>query len=65
MKKNSPEDFNDAVEFDKKIRKINKDPNVEIFTHKSLKPLDEVQFKEKENKQLDLFNEECEGMCGV
>tara|TARA_R110002012_G_C11546706_1_gene601998 strand:+ start:252 stop:1091 length:840 start_codon:yes stop_codon:yes gene_type:complete len=66
MKKNNPDEFSDAVEFDKKIRKINKDSNVEIFTHKSLKPLDEVEFKnKKEDNQLDLFNNECEGMCGV
>ena len=66
MKKNNLKEFEDAVEFDKKIRKINKDSNVEIFTHKSLKPLDEVDFKNnKKNKQLDLFNNECEGMCGV
>ena len=65
-KKNNPEEFKDAVEFDKKIRRINKDENVEIFTHKSLKPLDQVDFKnKKEDEQLDLFNNECEGMCGV
>jgi hypothetical protein len=66
MKKNNPEEFKDAVEFDKKIRRINKDENVEIFTHKSLKPLDQVDFKNKKrDEQLDLFNNECEGMCGV
>ena len=31
--------------------------------HRSCKNLDEVKFKDDE--QLDLFNNECEGMCGV
>jgi len=31
-----------------------------------LKPLDEIEFDKKEtDKQLDMFNNECEGMCGV
>ena len=64
--KNNPVEFNDAVEFDKKIRRINKDDKMENFTHKSCVPLDQVEFKkEDESKQIDMFNNECEGMCGV
>jgi hypothetical protein len=37
-----------------------------LYLHRSCKPLDEVEFNKKENdKQLDMFNNECEGMCGV
>jgi len=64
MKKNNPEEFADAVEFDKNIRLINKDPDMKNYTHRSCKPLDEVDFDKKDN-QLDMFNNECEGMCGV
>ena len=34
------------------------------FLHKSLKPLDQVDFTE-DTSQLNLFGNECEGMCGV
>ena len=66
MKENNPVEFNNAVEFDKKIRRINKDDKMENFTHKSCVPLDQVEFKkEDKSKQIDMFNDECEGMCGV
>ena len=32
-----------------------------IYLHRQLKPLDEVDF----GKQQDLFDEECEGYCGL
>ena len=36
------------------------------FLHKSLKPIREVDFStEEERGQLNMFNNECEGMCGV
>lgn len=37
------------------------------FLHASLKPIDEVQFNPKEdrNQRGNAFNNECEGMCGV
>lgn len=36
------------------------------FLHRSCKPLSEVDFStEEERGQLDMFNNECEGMCGV
>jgi len=64
MKKERPSEFADAVALDKDIRLINKDPNMKNYTHKSCKPLDEVEFVKKDN-QLNMFNNECEGMCGV
>ncbi len=33
------------------------------YLHNSLKPLDEIDFNS--NRQVDLFNNECEGMCGI
>ena len=38
--------------------------NIKNYTHKSCKPLDEVEFS-KEDNQLDMFENECEGMCGL
>ena len=47
-----------------KVRTISKDSNMKNYTHRSCKPLDEVNFNPDDN-QLDMFNNECEGMCGV
>jgi hypothetical protein len=66
MKTERPSEFEDAVKFDKNIRTGAKNIKDNLFLHRSCKPLDEVEFNKKENdKQLDMFNNECEGMCGV
>ena len=66
MKNERPEEFADAVEFDKNIRTGSRNIRDKLYLHRSCKPLDEVEFNKKENdKQLDMFNNECEGMCGV
>ena len=44
-----------------KLAKVNE----EAFIHRSLKPLDEVAFKVDDPNQIDMFGNECEGMCGV
>ena len=65
MKLNDPRSFEEAVRFDKAAR-INKTTGNEQFVHRSCKPLDEVDFRNLEDMgQLNFFNEECEGMCGV
>ena len=61
MRNNRPEEFASAVEFDKKMRMHN--PKVKNFVHRSCVPLDEVKFKNDDGP--DLFNQECEGLCGV
>ena len=66
MKTERQEEFADAVEFDKKIRTGSRKINDHLFLHRKCIPLDEVEFNKKEtDKQLDMFNNECEGMCGV
>ena len=66
MKTERVEEFADAVEFDKKIRTGSRKIRDELFLHRSCKPLDQVEFKkEDKSKQIDMFNNECEGMCGV
>ncbi len=68
MRDNDPEAWDDAVEVDRIIRKGGtlrgmKDSQ---FMHRSLVPLDEVDLRTHDERgQPDLFNEECEGMCGV
>ena len=63
MKNNRPNEFAAAVEFDKKMR--DNKYKIKNYMHRSCKNLDEVVFHVKEDEQLDLFNNECEGMCGV
>lgn len=64
MKLNDPASFEQAVEFDHAIR--NSGTSAQQYVHRSCKPLDEVDFRNLEDMgQLNFFNEECEGMCGV
>ncbi|TAZ22183.1 hypothetical protein ELH77_19060 [Rhizobium ruizarguesonis] len=67
LRDNDPASFSDAVAIDKVIR--DGMPGVkrsQVFIHKSLKPLDAVDLSTAEERgQLNLFINECEGMCGV
>ena len=55
-------EFADAVEVDHAIR----NGRHQQFMHRSLKPLDQVDLSTPEERgQLNLFLNECEGMCGV
>ena len=36
-----------------------------IYFHRSCVPLSEIDFSDENTDQLDLFNNECEGMCGI
>ncbi|MEX3621879.1 phosphoadenosine phosphosulfate reductase domain-containing protein [Viridibacillus arvi] len=64
MKLNDPESFADAVAIDKKIRVMPKLKG-QTFLHRSCKPLGEVNFNEDQMDIWDMFDNECEGMCGV
>jgi len=50
------------VDFDKRIRNM-VGLEGKAYLHRSLKPLDEVTLEDPD--QLDLFEGECEGLCGV
>lgn len=64
MKKNYPEDFKDAVELDNLLRKENnRKMKGKEYIHNSLVPLSEAYFNDE--NQSDLFDMECEGMCGI
>lgn len=69
LKREEPVEFGFAVEFEKRLQAAkSKSQNFRTmpFLHRSLKPLSEVDFStEEERGQTNLFNNECEGMCGV
>lgn len=62
MKELDKESWDRAVAFDKKNRKLSRIKG-DVFVHRSLKPLDEVQFESK-NMEFE-FEEDCTGHCGV
>mgnify|MGYP003111832975 CR=1 FL=1 len=66
MKDEQPIEFAKAVSFDYAIRnKTMKGESSPAFVHRSCVPLDEASFDPNDPNQIDLFNNECEGMCGV
>lgn len=66
MKENDPQSWEEAVEFDRFVRNGLPKVKGEVYLHRSCKSLDEIEFDKKPAyEQLDLFNNECEGMCGI
>lgn len=68
MKQSDPKSFADACDIDEAIRNgggYMKRWRNELYVHRSLKPLRDVDFTDPHEDQIDLFNNECEGMCGV
>ena len=56
----------DAVEVDSRIRRGFRGIRGEVFLHRSAVPLAEADLRnEADYGQLDLWPNECEGMCGV
>lgn len=69
MKANQPQEFAKAVQFERDLE-VKTTALVHLkskeFLHSSRVPLDQVDFSTDEDRgQLNLFNNECEGMCGV
>ena len=65
LRDQSPDEWQDAIEIDAAIRH---QPGFrgQQFMHRSLKPLADVDLSTAEDHgQLNLFNNECEGVCGV
>jgi len=61
----TPEEFADAVEVDQAIR-LSANGKRQQYMHHSKRPLDQVDLSTAEDRgQLNLFMNECEGMCGV
>ena len=67
LKNTHPEEFQAAVALDEKLRRP-QGPSTykgERFLHKSRVPLGEADIEGNTKNQPDLFNNICEGMCGV
>lgn len=62
MKKNQPEIWEEACKFDETIRNVASN-NKEQFVHSSATPLRTADLGDE--KTMDLFLGECDGMCGV
>jgi hypothetical protein len=61
-----PAAWADAIEDDAAIRHMIKKANAAVFLHRSLVPLPMVDLSTpQERGQLELWDEECSGMCGV
>ena len=62
LKEKYPESFELASKIDDAIRNVSsRGERQPIYLHRQLKPLREIDF----NSQQDLFDEECEGYCGL
>lgn len=64
-----PKEFQRAVEFERAVQEAKRNSdniNSTPFLHRSCKPLDTIDFRSDEERgQLSLWQDECEGMCGV
>lgn len=72
LKESEPDSYNEAVEFDRWLRKSKKNPvrkllNDRPYLHRSRRPLDSVitELETADPENMIPFNEECEGLCGV
>jgi len=66
LKQTSPEEFEDACQFDEAIRRSGR-MVADQFLHRSLKPLRQVDFMHERQGAMfeDGFGNECDGVCGV
>ena len=64
MKDHDPESFRKAVKMDELIRDGVRGAEKKLYLHRSMKPLTECDF-DPDRDQFDMFDNECEGMCGV
>ena len=69
MRDNDPDGWNDLVDFDHSLRDGKRHAfgmKFPTYIHASHQPMDEVDLStEQDHGQLDMFGEECEGMCGI
>lgn len=64
LRNEHPEEWQRAVEFDRSIRDMSASGvHSAVYLHRTLRPLDQVELKHE--NQYGLFDEECEGVCGV
>lgn len=64
LRDNRPEEWQDAVEFDRGIREGIRGTKNRLYLHRSLKPLDDVDLSTDVERGQLTFLDECDGMCG-
>lgn len=66
LKSTHPDKWDESVRFDEHIRNNVKGAKFECFLHRSLVPLSQVDLStEEDHGQQEMFNSDCQGMCGV
>lgn len=69
LRDKEPEEWTQIVAFERRMHQAQKDQEHlkgVPFLHRSTLPIDQVVFKTlPANQQLNMFGNECEGMCGV
>ena len=64
--KENKQEWDEVVELDEAIRNRTKNKVDQFFLHKTCVPLNKIDFnKDTKSKQLDLFTEECDGICAL
>jgi hypothetical protein len=64
MRDNRPLEWAEAVAFDHRLRQGERGRGTE-YMHRSYRPLAEADLDDNADRQLDMFGNECLGVCGV
>lgn len=67
MRDEDPTSWRDAVQVDTAMKRSDEAQRRfagRVFLHQSMRPLDQVKLR-RDAPQLSLFDDECEGLCGV
>lgn len=64
LKNNDGDAWQKALTMDKRIRDGVRKAGIELYLHRSRTPLADVDL-DPDRDQVDMFGNECEGMCGV
>jgi hypothetical protein len=64
MKTSDQDSFDLAIKMDNSIRDGVHKTREKLYLHRSLQPISEVDF-DPDKDQVDMFGNECEGLCGV
>lgn len=64
MKQDRPEEFQEAVDFERTIAAAVAPHKKRAYLHRSLRPLDEVDFSTPEERGQLNWLQECTGLCG-
>ena len=66
MRDHAPDDWARAIQFDRDVRPGFFGMDGEAFLHRQRVPLNDVDLRTDEDLgQINMFDDECEGMCGV